>query len=261
MKAVRILNSSAYEETLKNLSNYHKSIIYEIGQHFQFPNIASNPFIALRKNVEIGFLASNLTGWEQEAVFQYGKKHIYHEYYSIILNLAKTAIVPRKVLDYACPIVYGHIFSPRYHKNMIYSFFVNFFAKPIFKNFNSGQASLEQEIVAFISGYFRKQNRYGPEQISVAILEEQFITIMISGLLSPFLRSFIQADSQESAVIEKIFMIQAEMVLGELLHKYFHAELEEGEPFIFFDKATDKLIILSPLSSQQWSAFLDNMNA
>ena len=43
-----------------------------------------------------------------------------------------------------------------------------------------------------ISTYFRKQNKYGPEQISVAILDEQFISIIISGLLTPFLRELVK---------------------------------------------------------------------
>lgn len=252
-----ILNHSSYEETLRSLSKYHKKIMADVCFKFKFPNMSTNPFIALRKNVEIGFLCCTLMEWEREAVFGYGKKHVFEEYYPVIFDYIKQVVIPHKCEDYSCNIAYFHIFPPFYYGDMICSFFVNFFEKPIFKNFNLLHNALEQEIVTQISTFFRKQNKYGPEQISVAILDDQFVTIMISGLLTPFLREFINTDSDGALIIEKIFIMQTKKVLEEIFIKYFNSKTYE--PFIYFDKHNDKMIVLSSLSKDQWINFLERM--
>ncbi|MBP2628997.1 MAG: hypothetical protein H6Q69_2290 [Firmicutes bacterium] len=254
-----IISQLSYEETLKNLKDYHKILINEICYTFEFPNFATNQFIALRKNVEIGFVSNVLLDWECQAVFEYGKKHIYDEYYPLIVDLIKKVTIPRKVQDYCCNINYFYAFPPLYHKNMIYSFFINFFEKPIFKNFNSNQSLLEQELMTHISAFFRKQNKYGPEQITVAILDDQFLAIMISGLLTPFLREFVNSNIDDALFVERMFVVEAKAVLEQILITYFNTQ--PHEPFIHFDKNNDKLIILSSLSQDKWMRFLEEMSA
>ncbi|MCE5285370.1 MAG: DUF2294 domain-containing protein [Pelosinus sp.] len=252
-----IIKSSSYQETLHNLAEYHKVILRRVGSRFKFPNASVTPFIALRKNVEIGFLCSPLIEWEREAVAKYGKRPVFEEYYPLIFDFVKKVTIPQKADDYACKISYFYIFPPIYHKDMICSFFVNFFERPIFKNFNVQSNSLEQEIVAQISIFFRKQNKYGPEQISVAILDDEFITIMVSGLLTPFLKEFVRNETADAVVIEKIFVTQTEILLEQIFRKHFSTEIHK--PFIFFDKINDKLIILSSLSQSIWDSFLDTI--
>lgn len=167
-----ILNHSSYEETLRSLSKYHKKIMDDVCFRFKFPNMSTNPFTALRKNVEIGFLCCALMEWEREAVFEYGKKHVFKEYYPVIFDYVKKVVISHKCEDYSCNITYFHIFPPIYYGDMICSFFVNFFEKPIF-------------------------------------------------------------------------------------NKYFNSE--PYEPFIYFDKHNDKMIVLSSLSKDQWINFLERM--
>lgn len=250
-----LLNTSSYEETLHNLSQYHKLLIAEVSHKLNFTNISNLLFLALRKNVEIGFLCSPLLEWEREAVFEYGNRHVFEEYYPFILALARKTVIPRKCQDYGCRISYSHIFPPFYYKDMICSFFVNFFEKPIFKKFNSQHSALEQELVTKTSAFFHSQNKHGPEHIAVALLDDQFITIMISGLLTPFLKTFFTSNKQEASVIEKCFFAQAEMLLAQLFQDYFACTPHKA--FIHFDSANDKLIILASLSEAKWLQFLD----
>lgn len=72
-----ILKQSSYAETIENLKAYQKLLINEVGNIFKFPNLSSNQFIALRKNIELGFVSSVLADWEYQAVFAYGRKHVY----------------------------------------------------------------------------------------------------------------------------------------------------------------------------------------
>lgn len=245
---------SSYEETLRNLKEYHEKFMREVGHKFKLPNPSVNPFLALRKNVEIGFLCSPLSVWEQEAVLRYGKKPVIEEYYPLIFDFIEKTMVPRKAQDYFCEISYFYIFRPVRTEDTIYSFFVNFFEKPIFKKFNAGQSVLEQEIVAMVSIFFRNQNKYGPEQISVAIFENHFITIMVSGLLTPFLRDFVIKNEKDAAVIENIFMTQAETLLAQISANCFNTDI--GEQFIFFDQRQDKMIMMASLSKQIWEESL-----
>ena len=252
-----LLTYSSYEETIRNLSDYNKKIINEVCDKFNLLTVAINPYIALRKNIEMGFLCRTLMDWECEIVFKYGKRNVCEEYYPLLLDYARKTVVPHKSQDYSCHITYFYLFQPIYYQDMICSFFVSFFDKPIFKNFNLEHSALEQEIVTQISAFFRKQNKYGPEQISVAILDEQFIVIMISGLLTPFLREFVNNDSPDALVIEKVFIMQTNKVLEEIFIKYFNTK--PHEPFIYFDKNNDKMIVLSSLSKDKWMKFLDRM--
>ncbi|MCE5284955.1 MAG: DUF2294 domain-containing protein [Pelosinus sp.] len=195
--------------------------------------------------------------WECNILTKYEKKNVFEEYYPLILDYGRKEVVLQKSQEYSCNINYFYLFQPFYYKDVIFSFFVSFFEKPIFKNFNSKNSDLEQEIVIQISAFFRKQNKYGPEQISVAILDEQFIVIMISGLLTPFLKEFINIDRQKALTVEKAFIMQAEAVLKEIFSKHFNGNLYK--PLIYFDKNNDKLIVLSPLSKDKWTNFLDRM--
>lgn len=255
---MNIVDCSSYAELLQSLLEYHKKIVCEARARFKFPTVSSVPFIALRKNVELGFLRSSLVDWEQEAISQYGKKPILEEYYPLILDFVKKTTIPQKCQDYACSISYSYIFPPVYHKNIIGSFFINFFEKPIFKKFNAQHGELEQKIVAKISAFFRKQNKYGPEQIAVSILDDTFMTIFISGLLSPFLKEFIKDNAADAAVIEKIFTTQVKTLLEEIFDVYFTTILYK--PFIFFDKDNDKLIVLSSLRESVWKCFFETMD-
>lgn len=249
-----IINIASYEETLHNLEKYHQEILVEVRDEFKFSNVSATPFIALRKNVELGFLCSPLIDWEQDAIVQYGKKPVFDEYYPLILDFVRRTTIPKKSFEYACGIAYFHVFSPMYYKNMLCSFFVNFFEKPIFKSFNLRHSSLEQEIVIQISAFFRKQNKYGPEKVSVSILDDQFIVIMISGLLTPFLKKFIDSSRQVASVVEEAIFLQTGKLLEEIFKKYFDAE--PCEPFVFFDKDNDKVVAIA---SYRWKAFLDKM--
>ena len=250
-----MVNCSSYAETLHSLVEYHKDLLSEVRNKFKFPVASVAPFIALRKNVEIGFLCSPLIEWEREAVSRYGKRSIQEEYYPLVFDFVKATIIPRKCRDYSCDMTYFHIFSPVYHGNMICSFFVNVFEKPIFKKFNAQHSSLEQEIVAQISAFFRKQNKYGPEQICVSILDNKFITIFISGLLSPFLKDFVKDNAKDAAVIEKIFTMQIKILLVKIFKESFNSKM--NDPFIFFDKEKDKLIVLSSMSGFGWKSLLE----
>lgn len=247
-----IIEISSYEETLHNLAKYHQEILLEVKDEFKFSTVSAMPFIALRKSVELGFVCSPLSDWEQAAVAQHGKKPIFDEYYPLILDFVRHTTIPKKSCDYACGIDYFHLFSPICHKNMICSFFVNFFEKPIFKNFNLQHASLEQQLVLEISTFFRKQNKFGPERISVSILDDQFTVIMVSCLLTPFLKEFIDRSKQVAGVIEEGFILQTEKLLEEIIGKYFDAK--PYKPFIFFDKAEDKIIAIV---CHKWEPFLD----
>lgn len=254
-----ILKQTSYAETIENLKAYHKLLINEVGDIFKFPNLSSNQFIALRKNIELGFVSSVLAEWEYQAVFAYGRKHIYQEYFPLIVDYVKEVAIPRKSFDYGSKISCFYVFPPLYYQNTIYSFFVNIFEKPLFKHFNSEHNVLEQEIMAKVAAYFRKQNKYGPEKISVAILDAQFLVIGISGLLTPFLRSFISIHQQDADFVEKMFIVEAREILQQILASYF-AE-QQPEPFICFDREQDKLIILSCLSQDLWLDFLERMSA
>ena len=216
-----IINISSYEETLHNLAIYHQAILLAVKEEFDFSNISATPFIALRKNVELGFLCSPLSSWEQEAVVKHGKKPIFDEYYPLILDFVRHKTIPKKSCDYACAIEYFHVFSPICHENMICSFFVNFFKKPIFKGFNLLHAPLEQKMVLEISAFFRRQNKFGPERIAVSILDDQFIVIMVSGVLTPFLKEFINSSRQVACVVEEAFVLQTKKLLAEILEEYF----------------------------------------
>lgn len=254
-----LISHESYEQTVRNLKDYHKLLIKEVCDTFKFSHAVVNPFIGLRKNVEVGFVAATLTDWECQAVFGYGKNHIYQEYYPIIVDLIKKVTIPRKSQDYLCGLNYFYAFPPLYHKNMIYSFFINFFEKPIFKNFYSEQGALEQELMTYLSTFFRKQNKYGPEQISVAILDETFVAIKISGLLTPFLKEFIKRNEEAALFVERMFMAEIEEVLEQILQRYFGTQLYA--PFFHFDKKQDKLIVLSSLSKAKWLHFLDAMSS
>ena len=250
----RILICSSYEETLQNLKEYHEKFTREVWQRFKLPSPSVNPFLALRKNVEIGFLYSPLASWEQDAVSRYGKKPVLEEYYPLIFDFVERQIIPQKIKDYGCDIPYFYIFRPVRTKDSIYSFFVNFFEKPIFKKFNAGQSVLEQEIVAMVSAFFRTQNKYGPEQISVAIFGDHFITIMVSGLMTPFLREFIRDSESDAAVVGKIFRTQAKELLAQIFSTCFSSGGQK--PFIYFDQQQDKMIILAELSEKIWEESL-----
>lgn len=255
----RILNLSSYEETKRNLFDYHKRVVAEVCREFNFLKVAQNPFIALRKNVELGFLCSPLLEWECEAVFKYGKKHVFHEYFPLIYDLVKQKVIPRKCNDYSCDITYFHVFPPQYHKDMLFACFVNFFEKPIFKNFNLHQSSLEQELVTKISTFLYKQNKFGPEKISVAILDDLFITIMISGFLPPYIKEYMNGNVQDALVIERIIAAQMEHLLEQIFNDHF--DTKPYEPFIHVDRECDKIIILSSLSKDNWMKFLDKIKA
>lgn len=255
----QLLKQTSYAETVENLKCYHKQLISELSASFKFPDLPVTKFIALRKNIEIGFVSSVLQEWEYKAVFEYGRKHVYQEYFPLIVDFIRTVTIPRKSRDYGANISCFYTFPPLYYDNMIYSFFVNVFEKPIFKNFNSAQSILEQEIMAKVSMYFRKQNKYGPEQITVAILDEQFLVIAISGLLTPFLADFIRRHQEEAVFVERMFTVEARDALKQVLAMYFTEE--QPEPCISFDLEKDKLIILSSLSQEMWQKFLESMSA
>lgn len=252
-----LLAYSSYEETKENLSNYHKKIKNEVCCNFNLINVSVNPYIALRKNVEIGVFNRPLTDWECEIVTKYGKNNVLEEYHPLLLDYVRQKILPSKSQDYSCDITYFYFFQPFYYKDTIFNFFVTFFDKSIFKNFNSKNSALEQEIVIQISTFFHTQNKYGPEQISVAILDDQFMVIMISGLLTPFLRKLVNGDARNILTIEKVFILQAEIVLEEIYNKHFYGKLYK--PLIYFDKNNDKLIILSALSKDKWMDFFNKM--
>lgn len=249
-----IIKFSSYEDTKKSLLEYHKTIIAEIGREFNFPNVAKLPFIGLRKNVELGFLCSPLIEWEYDAVFKYGKKHVFDEYYPIIVDLKRQKVIPRKFYDYSCSIIYGHIFSPLYHQNVIYSCFINFFKKPIFKSFNAQYSALEQELVVKTSAFFRKQNKYGPEQISISILDECFMTLLISGFLSPFMKFFINKNEQNALLAEKIYHEQINL-LEQILNEDGNTDF--CRVFFYLDMENDKMLILFALSKEKWIDFLE----
>lgn len=249
-----MIKSHSYTETLKNLSNYNKALASEICQMMNFPQV-SNTLIGLRKNVEIGFYANVLTPWEYQAVFIYGKSHMYQEYYPVLTDLIKNISVPRKSKDYGCNINYHFFFPPAFHeKNFIYSFSVTFFEKPIFKHFNSHQSSLEQDLVTEFSSFFRKQNKYGPEKISVAIIDDQFVTIMISGILTPFMGKLANLSAECSSFLKTIFTLEMKEGIDQIFPKYF--DTVPCETFIHLDIEADKLISLTVLVPDTWTSLL-----
>ncbi len=251
----QIINSLSCEDTQRNVTVYHKALINEVCCKFGFAGFSVQQFIALRKNVEVGFVATRLTDWECRAVFEYGKKHVFHEYYPLIVDLIKNVTIPRKEKDYGCTINYYHMFPPLYHEKMIYSFFVNFFDKPLFKAFTPEKSLLEQQLMKHISAFLCKQNKYGPEQINVAILDDQFLVVLISGLLTPFLQDAIKNGMEDDdPFIAKLFVAEGKTVLEDILAQYFSTKAYN--PFIYFDKSSDKLIILSSLSKKSWLHFL-----
>lgn len=73
----------SYEETKENLSNYHKKIKNEVCCNFNLINVSVNPYIALRKNVEIGVFNRRLTDWECEIVTKYEKNNVLEEYHPL----------------------------------------------------------------------------------------------------------------------------------------------------------------------------------
>lgn len=248
---------TSYERTVNNLLEYDKKNIDEICKNLRFPKLVSSRFVALRKNVEIGFLANNLTKWEYQNVYKYGKNHIYQEYYPAIYDLAKKSGVARKIQNYGFTgNYYFHLFPPTFYEKLIYNFYIILFEKPIFKQFHAIQGQVEQKIMIQISTYFRKQNKYGPEQINVAILDEQFISIVISGLLTPFLRDLIKRN-EDTLFIEKLFIEEGKDILKQILIS--HYDQEQQDPFIYFDKYEDKLIIISSLSKNKWENFFAKM--
>ena len=134
-------------------------------------------------------------------------------------------------------------------------FFVNFFDKPLFKAFTPEKSVLEQQLMKHISAFLCKQNKYGPEQINVAILDDQFLVVLISGLLTPFLQDAIKNGMEDDdPFIAKLFVAEGKTVLEDILAQYFSSQAYN--PFIYFDKSSDKLIILSSLSKKSWLHFL-----
>lgn len=146
-------------------------------------------------------------------------------------------------------------FPPVYHGDITCSFFVNVFEKPIFKKFNAQHSSLEQEIVAQISAFFRKQNKYGPEQICVSIIDNKFIMIFVSGLLSPFLKMVVKDHAEDAAALERIFTMQIGILLENIFENYFDGKIDN--PFVFFDKEKDKLIVFSNISEFGWKSIFE----
>lgn len=253
-----VIEQTSYERTVKNLLEHDKKSIDEICKNLKFPKLVSSRFVALRKNVEIGFLSNNLTKWEYQNIYKYGQNHIYQEYYPAILDLAKNSGIASKIKNYGFGgNYYFHLFPPTIHERIIYNFYIILFERAIFKQFHMTQGQLEQKIMTQISSYFRKQNKYGPEQISVAILDEQFISIIISGLLTPFLRELVKKN-EDTFFIEKLFVDEGKDILNQILVDYYATKQEE--PFIHFDKHEDKLIILSSLSQDKWREFLFKMS-
>ena len=55
-----------------------------------------------------------------------------------------------------------------------------------------------------------------------------------------------------------MLVLQAKTILEQILNKYFNTAIDN--PFIYFDKKADKLIILSHLSQEEWVKFLDAMS-
>ena len=253
-----VIEQTSYERTISNLLEYDKKNIDEICRNLKFPKLVSSRFVALRKNVEIGFLANNLTKWEYQNVYKYGQNHIYQEYYPAIYDLVKNTGVARKIQNYGfVGNYYFHLFPPTFYEKMIYNFYIILFERPIFKQFHAMQGQLEQKIMNQISTYFRKQNKYGPEKINVAILDEQFICVAISGLLTPFLKDLIRR-KEDALFIERLFIEEGKDILKQILISYYAGQ--QQEPFIHFDKYEDKLIIISSLSSLIWEEFLEKMS-
>ena len=92
----------SYEETKENLSNYHKKIKNEVCCNFNLINVSVNPYIALRKNVEIGVFNRRLTDWECEIVTKYEKNNVLEEYHPLLLDYVRQKILPSKSQDYSC---------------------------------------------------------------------------------------------------------------------------------------------------------------
>lgn len=248
----------SYEETLQRLMEYHRTVTEETCRTLQFPKLITNRYLAVRKNVEIALFASTLSEWEGRLVFEYGRNHMYQEYYPVIVDLVKQVTLPRKARDYGCAIQYHHLFAPSFHKLMIYSFSLTFLEKPIFKQFHAQQHALEQNLVAQFSAFFCQQNRCGPEQIDVAIVDNAFLAVQISGLLTPFLQQLSQSDAEAAAFVEKMFLLQAQAALAQIFADNFTAK--SGEPFLHFDRAQNCLVMLVMLSEQEWITFLDTLH-
>ena len=76
-------------------------------------------------------------------------------------------------------------------------------------------------------------------------------------VLTPFLRELVKKN-EDTFFIEKLFVDEGKDILKQILVDYYATK--QQEPFIYFDKNEDKLIILSSLSQDKWREFLFKMS-
>ncbi len=238
----------------ESLLNVHSSIAAGVFNKFSVARFVSLRWIAMRKHVQIAFFCSSLSEWGLVNRNTDGKPQVFFDYWRLLVKTMQTGYLPELEAYYNCKIAMFQIFEPQYTKNAIYGFTVKVFSSPLFKNFGSHNALLEEKLGSSLAVYIRQQYGKGPGRTSAAILDDRFLIFWVSDLLASFPMKYADIDPEAmmymSRMLKSLFKEAVEFVCceqyGQTFESFFEIDIVENQmiALVLLEPLTEKDLVL-----------------
>ena len=225
------------------LSFLNTSIV-ELCADYRIWDVSRIYYIANRKNIQVALLSlsKEVLYWsKQMADHSKRSANVVREYQKMVTATLEKSYLAKIEGYYQSRVqMYSRFFPETYHESRYYFFTVKIFADPIFKKIDAFQAETERKITNGLSGYLAKALRYGPENVTVAILDSRYVVFFMQGVLSPFQIAYAsRSEVNRGAVVnlmEALIDEMSETVLKDagmdLIEKYTEVDCEKNSIII-----------------------------
>ena len=187
----------------QNLLTYHQNLISEMRSHYGLPEVYRLTHSACRKDTQVVSMVTSLEKWEQFRN-KYTQITSVQQYTQLIMEMTWEYLQPKLEDFYGAKIKCWYLFGPQIGRNVVRAYSVKLFDTPLFKTIDAHQGNTEDKFASMVSGYIRDLSGKGPERVTVAILDNRYMVICVSGLIPRYIKDYVNSNNDVYLYIQKM---------------------------------------------------------
>lgn len=180
-------NQNSYN--LQELLDYHRNLINKLRICTGLPEVYRFISCACRKDMQVFSMVSPIDRWD-EYKNKFNQLFLEQQHDQIIMEMTWEHLKPRLEEYYEEKINFCYLLGPCVGKKNVYAYSIKAFNTQLFRTIDTYQGNNEDKFTSMISGYIRKLSGRGPERITVAILDNLYISVCVFGLIPQYIIDF-----------------------------------------------------------------------
>lgn len=182
---------------------YHQNLISEMRSHYGLPEIYRLTHCTCRKDTQVASMVTSLEKWE-EFKNRFTKITSVQQYTQLVMEMTWEYLQPKLEEYYGAKIKFWYLLGPYIGKNAVYAYSVKVFDTPLFRAVDTHQGNTEDKLASMVSGYIRDLSGKGPERVTVAIVDNCYMVVSVSGLIPRYMKDYVCSNNAACLYIQNM---------------------------------------------------------